>query len=1011
LTPYQVNQLLQSKGDKLVLGPYVILERLGEGGMGQVYKARHRLMDRVVALKVIRQDRLADSAAAGRFLREIKAAAQLSHPNIVTAYDATQVGDTLVFAMEFVDGPDLARLVKQGGALPVEQACEYVRQAAAGLAHAHDRGLVHRDIKPSNLLVSFREGTVKVLDMGLARLRQSLREDDQTGGLTQPETVMGTPDYIAPEQALNAHNVDIRADLYSLGGSLYYLLTGQVPFPGGSSTEKLLKRQLEDPVSLERLRPEVPAGLSAVVRKMMARRPEDRYQTPDDVARELAPFIGVKPAGAEPGPAAILPQAQIVPKRKTGIPSPSAQITEAVPVPAPHLSNIWARPVLRWLEEAVQQLRQRPRWTAGIAAAVLLVIAAWWLIRAGRHPLDRLDRDDIPPAERFAWQPEDVVAVLGEHCQRHWKSVTMVAVSPDGKLLASCAGDDPFVYLWDALTRQERGLLRGHAERVLCLAFAPDGRRLASGSMDNTVKLWDLATRNEITTLHGHKDDVLSLAFAPGGKLLASGSGDRTVQLWDLSTATSQATLDGHKGTVSALAFTPNGTLAAGVSGNPCMVQLWDTNTRTAAGQLAGQPGEGRILSAAITPDGKTLAVTHSSDVIQLYDLSRQTQTAVIPRHGAGGLAISPDGQILAAGGRIGAHPETRGDIRLWDVATASERGGLQGETKHVSSVAFVPEGKTLAAGTTDGSLQLWDMAGRQERPPLQGPAYAARCVAFSPDGTLLAWGSDDGSLRLWDLARGKNRLPFKVHRDGVLCVAFSPDGRLLASGGRDDSVRLWDVASAQVRDTLHGFGRGVQALAFSADGQLLLIGDGYKTELREVARAGAKPKFQLAEGVPALAPDGKTIALGRGAELKLYETAAGKERLALLGAHYVTALAFPRDSGLVAAGNYHRDSGSYAVKLWSASSEKELRTLTGPKAEVRQLAFSANGRMLAACGVGGQVLLWDPQNGKLQHEWELRGAIHGVAIAPDGRYLATANASGTVYILRLPKELQQAGR
>src|SRR5262249_45526423 len=252
LTPYQVNQIFQGQANSLVLGQYRLLERVGEGGMGQVFKARHQSMGRIVALKVIRKDRLENEVAVKRFRREIQIVGQLAHPNIVLAFDADAVGQSHFFAMEFVDGIDLSRLVKQSGPLPVAQACDYIRQAAMGLQHAHERGLVHRDIKPGNLLLakadsgingtSSRAGRgkrtggaagkplIKILDMGLARL-SCFDEDSTTMQLSQDGTVMGTPDYMAPEQGKNSHLVDWRADIYSLGCTFYYLLTGQMPFP------------------------------------------------------------------------------------------------------------------------------------------------------------------------------------------------------------------------------------------------------------------------------------------------------------------------------------------------------------------------------------------------------------------------------------------------------------------------------------------------------------------------------------------------------------------------------------------------------------------------------------------------------------------------------------------------------------------------------------------------------------------------------------------------------------
>ena len=236
LTPYQVNQLLQGRGGNLVLGSYLLLERLGEGGAGQVFKARHQKMNRVIALKLIRKELLADAEVLGRFYREIQIVSQLDHPNVVHAFDAGPAGPTHFLAMEYVEGTDLGKLVKQGGPLPVEQACEYIRQAALGLQHAHERGLVHRDIKPHNLILSLKEALIKVTDLGLARLARPANDEatavltggvKSTGTLTPENAVMmGTLDYLSPEQALDFHKADIRSDIYSLGCTFYYLLTG-----------------------------------------------------------------------------------------------------------------------------------------------------------------------------------------------------------------------------------------------------------------------------------------------------------------------------------------------------------------------------------------------------------------------------------------------------------------------------------------------------------------------------------------------------------------------------------------------------------------------------------------------------------------------------------------------------------------------------------------------------------------------------------------------------------------
>jgi len=308
LTPYQVNQVFQGRGGDLVLGSYILLERLGEGGMGQVFKARHRKLGRVVALKLIRRERLSNPSLVVRFHREIQAAAQLTHPNIVLAFDADAVDGVHFYTMEYVEGTTLSRLVRNNGPMLVSQACEYVRQVALGLQHAHERGLVHRDINPSNVMETWtslpassvtgaeaqsraewgsQRPLIKILDMGLARWLAADEGLEMKGSITKIGVIMGTPDFIAPEQAMNAHRADIRADLYSLGCTFYYLLAGQVPYPRGTKLEKVLRHQTEDPTPLEQLRPDVTAPVLAIVKRLMAKRPEDRFQTPAALAEAL----------------------------------------------------------------------------------------------------------------------------------------------------------------------------------------------------------------------------------------------------------------------------------------------------------------------------------------------------------------------------------------------------------------------------------------------------------------------------------------------------------------------------------------------------------------------------------------------------------------------------------------------------------------------------------------------------------------------------------------------------
>jgi serine/threonine-protein kinase len=288
LTPYQVNQLARGHYDDLVLGSYLLVKRLGRGGMGQVFKAKHVFMNRFVALKIIREDKLSSEDMVSRFRREIQAAAQLVHPNIVRAYDAGQAGARFFLVMEYIKGPTLADLIDQHGRLGKAQTCDYIRQVAGGLQHAYERGVIHRDIKPSNLLLDAEQNVVKILDVGLARFldRDVLASADTE--LTRKGMTLGSKDYMAPEQITDARTADVRADLYSLGCTFYHLLTGRPPFPDTSGVGLMVKHLNEEPVPIDELRPKVPGKVIAVVRKLMAKRPEDRYQTPKELLADMA---------------------------------------------------------------------------------------------------------------------------------------------------------------------------------------------------------------------------------------------------------------------------------------------------------------------------------------------------------------------------------------------------------------------------------------------------------------------------------------------------------------------------------------------------------------------------------------------------------------------------------------------------------------------------------------------------------------------------------------------------
>ncbi len=528
LTPYQVNQLFAGKGEDLLLGSFVLLERLGEGGMGQVFKARNWKLDHIVALKIIREDSIDSHETIRRFQREIQAVSQLTHPNIVHALDAEESNGRWFLAMEFVEGMDLKQKVSQSGPLSVPAACDAIWQAALGLQHAHERGLVHRDIKPSNLLITdpqknYPHGQVKILDLGLARFTS----DSEDTTLTVEGAIMGTPDYLAPEQGEESHQVDIRADIYSLGCSLYCLLIGEPPFPGGNFMQKLRKHLTQEPVPVEERRSGVPKELGEVVRKMMRKSPGDRYQTPWEVAQALEQ--------------AVIPTATPVASRQKPV-SPFAGLDEdTIPKeePADPRKLVWlvALPLVALLGWGLSFLfRGEPGQTASTKPKPLVPPAD-----RAQEDFDKLRRRAHTVGEDQRRLRLDLLSFRRQHFQRPDLCVTVATwlrsmSTPLDRLKALRALN---------VTQGGKGIERIEIVRFLgtptwrawggcnSLSASRDGSRVVGGTGQG-FQIWD-ESGNPVF-YQAVSNGALDVELSPEGELLAVASGSHHLSLWDLST-------------------------------------------------------------------------------------------------------------------------------------------------------------------------------------------------------------------------------------------------------------------------------------------------------------------------------------------------------------------------------------------------------------------------------------------------------------------------------------------
>jgi serine/threonine-protein kinase len=1039
LTAYQANQIFLDRGADLVLGPYVLLERLGEGGMGQVFKARHTKLDRIVALKVIRKERLVNPEMIRRFHREIQAAAQLCHPNIVLAYDADEVGGTHFFAMEYVAGVDLAKVLRQRGRLPLDEACDYVRQAALGLQHISERGLVHRDIKPSNLLLAVSRSSqqpsseretasgnlVKILDLGLARIDLTGDEQhDATSTLTEEGMVMGTLEYLAPEQVRNAHTVDIRADLYSLGCTFYHFLGGKAPFAGFPKMEKLFKHQFDEPPPLEQLRPEVSPDVARIIRRLIAKRPADRFQTPAELAAALATAAIARavPVGAmasdEMATEAYRPPATLI-------------AHEAAPDTAEQFAALARPPSTEETpsplsERGVAQKRRLVRLT--VIAGLGLLVALTVLVRLLHQEVVPDAPEKPPPPElpfRFQFpripvedvqreHPEGLIAIYGDQRLRHWGQVYCVAISPEGDLIAS-GGEDRVIRWWDPATGRQKVVLKAHTHTVTGLAFSQDGRTLASVCLNGLVKLWDPEIAREKGLLKGHMISCRGVAFSPEAKILVTAAGD-----WS----------------------NPNG---------PGEIKFWDLTTRQEIDKWKWSAAQGPVVSVAWSGDGKTVAWSQWAGNVYLWDVATAKVRATIetktpqPR-----LAFSPDSKQLAMG-------LNNGDVRLVEVATGKMSDPFAAGPP-IFSVAFAPDGNTLAIGRTTGVqlldlkkrpqqplflpglsdtawslaflrdgktlvigsgelVRLWNFKSNQELHPARGHLAPVSTLAFSPDQLTLATGSDDATVRLWNVTSGLERGVLKEPKGSVNSLIFAPDGRTLFAGWHHGFLRRYDTASLNALSDPGPQGAPVSQVSIAPDGKsvIAMLGNwpgtpspDWKVLRWDVESWKARPLPLPAGGFRriAVAPDWRTAAwaeLTPTVAVRDLDTGAERARLTGHANYSIGVMAFGGEGKRLAVGSYAE------VKVWELDPARDLATLHPAIEWVRAVALSADGKMVATAGKNGQigvVSVFDvgAKNPKPIQEWKLPGLVNALSFAQDTEhlYLATANYSGTAHILRV---------